>query len=104
MNRILSLSELTIDLGNIKNIRTVPYSGGNGGCYVVIELLKGNEYIYNPDTQETELIKPQIKEGFGEDRWADSFIKTITEEWKKYLEYKDERKPAPNTSIKAIAD
>jgi hypothetical protein len=95
MNRILLLSELAIDLGNIKNIRTVPYSGSDGGCYVVIELLKGHEYIFNPDTQETELIKPQIKEGFGKDKWADSFINTITEEWGKYLEYKDTPKFDP---------
>lgn len=58
MNRILSLNELTIDLGNIKNIRIVPFSGSVGGCYVIIELLKDHEYIYNPDSQETELIKP----------------------------------------------
>ncbi len=96
MNRILSLSELTIDLGNSKNIRTVPFSGSDGGCYVIIELLKGHEYVYNPDSQEMELIKPQIKEGFGENKWADSFINTIMEEWEKYLEYKDAPKPAPN--------
>lgn len=88
MNRIFSISNLTIDLGNIKNIRTVPFSGNTGGYYVVIELLKGREYVFNPDNEETELFEPQIKEGFGEIERVDFFIRSITEEWEKYLEYK----------------
>jgi len=90
MNRIYTFSNLTIDLGNIKNIRTVLFSGNTGGHYVIIELLKGREYVFNPETEEIELFEPQIKEGFGKIEWADFFIKSITEEWNKYLEYKDE--------------
>ena len=80
MNRILELSDVIIDLGNIKNLRTVPFSGSNGGCYVIIELLYGKEYVRNTETGEVELIEPLIKKGFGENKWADSFIKTIIEE------------------------
>jgi hypothetical protein len=91
MNRILSLSDLTIDLENIKNIRTVSFSENTGGHYVTIELFKGREYVFNPDTEETELFEPYIKEGFGKIEWADSFIKSRTEEWNKYLEYKEDK-------------
>lgn len=91
MNRILSLSDLTIDLGNIKNIRTIPFSGNTGGLYVIIELLKGREYVFNPEIEEAELFEPQIKEGFGTIERADYFIKSITEEWNKYLKSKEDQ-------------
>lgn len=90
MNRILELSDLNIDLGNIKNIRTVPFAGNTGGYYVIIELLKGREYVFNPETEETELFEPQIKEGFGSIESADYFTRSLTKEWNKYLKYKEE--------------
>ncbi len=89
MGRIFIYGDEAYDLGNIKHIDTTPFSGGYGGCYVNIHLLKGNEYVFNEDTGTTELIEPKIKKGFGEDRYAMSFIKTISEEWEKYLESKE---------------
>lgn len=92
MGRIFIYGDEAFDLGNIKNIDTTPYSGGYGGCYVNIHLLRGNEYVFNPDNETVELIKPKITKGFGEDRYAMSFIKTLTEEWEKYLESKENQK------------
>lgn len=89
MGRIFLYGDEAFDLGNIKNIDTTPFSGGYGGCYVNIHLLRGNEYIFNPDKETMELIKPKITKGFGEDRHAMSFIKNLTEEWEKYLESKE---------------
>ena len=90
MNRIYTFSDLSIDLGNIKNIRTIPFIGNTGGYYVVIELIKGKEYVYNPETGETELFEPQIKEGFGKIESAEFCVKSIKEEWNNYLKYKDD--------------
>ncbi|MGC3977782.1 MAG: hypothetical protein QM751_05815 [Paludibacteraceae bacterium] len=89
MGRIFIYGDESYDLGNIKHINTTPFSGGYGGCYVNIHLLKGNEYVFNEETETTELIEPKIVKGFGEDRYAMSFIKTISEEWEKYLESKE---------------
>ena len=85
MNRIFEVSNLTIDLGNIKNLRTEPFSSTSNGVYVIIELLNGKEYLQNPDTKEIELFEPQIKEGFGSIESAEYFMKSIREEWDKYL-------------------
>jgi hypothetical protein len=85
MKRVISISDLTIDLGNIKNIRIEPYSGGYGGCYVIIELLRGREYVFNPETEETKLIEPIIKQGFGSTDSAYSFVEEIEGAWNNYL-------------------
>lgn len=89
MGRIYFDGDDAFDLGNIKNIDTTPYSGGYIGCYVNIHLLRGNEYVFNPDNETTELIKPKIRKGFGEHSHALSYIKSLTEEWEKYLESKE---------------
>jgi hypothetical protein len=95
MDRIFEVSDLTIDLGNIKNLRTEPFSSSSNGVYVIIELLNGKEYLQNPHTEELELFEPQIKEGFGSIERAEYFMKLIREEWSKYLKHRDE-KPAHN--------
>lgn len=92
MGRIFLYGDEAYDLGNIKSIDTTPFSGGNGGCYVNIHLLKGNEFVFNPDKETTELITPKISKGFGEDKHAMSFIKNLTLEWEKYLENKETEK------------
>ena len=89
MGRIFNYGDESYDLGNIKNIDTTPFSGGYGGCYVNIHLLKGHEYVFNPDKEITELIEPKIVKGFGEDRHAMSFINAISKEWENYLESKE---------------
>lgn len=89
MGRIFLDGDEAFDLGNIKNIDTTPYSGSFDGCYVNIHLLKGHEYVFNPDNETTELIKPKITKGFGTYRDAMSYIKYITEEWENYLESKE---------------
>ena len=88
MGRIFIHGDEVYDLGNIKHINTTPYSGGYGGCYVNIHLLKGNEYVFNSETETTELIEPKIVKGYGNDSHAMSFIKIISKEWEKYLESK----------------
>lgn len=89
MGRLFKYGDEIFDLANIKNIDTTPFSGGYGGCYVNIHLLRGSEYIFNPEKETTELIKPKIEKGFGEDRHALLFIKNLTREWEKYLETKE---------------
>ncbi|MEG9327039.1 hypothetical protein V6B16_03755 [Salinimicrobium catena] len=91
MNRIFEISDLTIDLGNIKSLRTEQFSGSSTGVYVIIELLKGKEYVENPVTEELELFEPQIKKGFGSIERAEYFMKLIREEWNKYLKYREEK-------------
>ncbi|MDO5509190.1 MAG: hypothetical protein Q4F57_00705 [Weeksellaceae bacterium] len=86
MGRIFLFGNQAFDLGNIKYIDTKPFNGSDGGCYVNIHLLKGNEYLYNPEEETMELIQPIIRKGFGEDRHAWSFIEAISEEWGKFLE------------------
>jgi len=92
MGRIFINGDEAFDLGNIKSIDTTPFSGGFGGCYVNTHLLTGNEYVFNPDRETTELINPKITKGFGEDRHAMFFIKTLVGEWEKYLESKESQK------------
>lgn len=92
MNRILEIGDLTIDVSNIKNIRTEKFSNSSEGVYVIIDLLYGYNYVQNPETMEIELIAPRIKEGFGKIEWAESFMKPIREKWNEYLEYRDEEK------------
>lgn len=91
MKRIHSFGDLTIDLGNIKNLRLEPFSSKSNGYYVIIELLRGREYVYNEETEEMELFEPTIKEGFGSIEKASYFEKWITEEWNKFLEFNDEK-------------
>ncbi|MGM1055451.1 MAG: hypothetical protein ACQEWG_06155 [Bacteroidota bacterium] len=91
MNRIFEISDLTIDLGNIKNVRTEPFSSSSTGVFVIIELLHGKEYVQNPETGEIDLFEPQIKEGFGSIERAEFFMRSIKEEWNKYLKYKDNK-------------
>lgn len=93
MGRIFIYGGEAYDLGNIKYIDTQPYSGSDDGCYVQIHLLKGNEYVFNSETETTELIQPIITKGFGKNSYATSFIETITKEWEKYLENKDVENP-----------
>lgn len=81
MKRIFEVSDLTIDLGNIKNLRTESYSSSSNGVYVIIELLNGKEYVQNPESEELELFEPQIKKGFGSIERAEFFMKSIREEW-----------------------
>jgi hypothetical protein len=91
MKRVYEINDLTIDLGNIKNLRTEPFSSSSNGVYVIIELLNGKEYVQNPETEELELFEPQIKEGFGSIERAEFFMRSIREEWNKYLKYLDEK-------------
>lgn len=93
MGRIFIYGDEVYDLGNIKYIDTIPFSNSSDGCHVQIHLLKGNEYVVNPETETTELIQPIIKKGFGKNSYATSFIETITKEWEKYLENKDAENP-----------
>lgn len=86
MNKIFIYGDEAYDVSNIKYIDTTPFSGGYGGCYVNIHLLRGYEYVFNPETEITELIEPIIIKGYGNDSHAMSFIKTLSEEWEKYLE------------------
>lgn len=86
MERIFIFGDQAYDLGNIKHIDTQPYSDADDGSYVQIHLLRGKEYIFNPETEITELLEPIIKKGFGKNKHANSFIESITEEWAKYLE------------------
>ena len=90
MNRIIEIGDLTIDVGNIKNIRTEQFSSSSEGVFVIIELLYGYSYVQNPETSETELIAPVIKEGFGNIKRAESFMRLIREKWKEYLVHRDE--------------
>lgn len=89
MRRIFTYIDEVYDLGNIKHIDTRPFSGCNDGCYVQIHLLKGNEYVFNPETETTKLIEPKIEKGFSKNSHAVSFIKTISAEWEKYLESRE---------------
>jgi len=93
MGRIFNYLGVVIDLGNIKHIEAKYASTNNGypcDWYVQIELLKGNEYVLNPKTGETELIKPAIKIKCSYDGGdVETVIKDISEQWGKYLESKE---------------
>lgn len=96
MKRIYSFGDLTIDLGNIKNLRLEKFSSKSNGYYVIIELLRGKEYVYNEENEEIELFEPTIKEGFGSIERASYFEKSIKEEWNRFLEYKEEKITSEN--------
>ncbi len=93
MRRIFIYGDEAFDLGNIKHIDKKPFSGRDDGCYVQIHLLKGREYVFNPETEITELIEPIIKKGFGKNEHARIFIENISEEWDKYLSNQDSENP-----------
>lgn len=91
MGRIFNYLGVVIDLGNIKHIEEKYANTCNGypcDWYVQIELLNGNEYVLNPNTGETELIKPVIKIKCS-DGSVETVIKEIAEQWEKYLESKE---------------
>ena len=81
---------MTIDVGNIKNIRTDQFSSRYEGVFVIIELLYGYSYVQNPETTEAELITPLIKEGFGNIERAESFMRPVRDKWEEYLAYRDD--------------
>lgn len=85
MKRILSIADLSIDLGNIKTIRIENYGSDTTGQYVIIELLKGKEYVFNQETGATKLIKPLTIKGFGTSEKASYFLEKLTNAWDKYL-------------------
>jgi len=89
MGRIFNYGNETFDLGSIMYIDKRDFYNCDEGCYVQIHLLKGNEYVLNPDTGITELIKPVIEIGFGKNNHAINFIEAVSEEWEKYLESKE---------------
>jgi hypothetical protein len=89
MNRIYDISNLTINLANIKAIRIEHYTAGLEGAYVIIELLEGYSYVQHPETLATKLIAPEIRESFGKIEWAHSFAEDLSEAWNAYLEYSD---------------
>lgn len=93
MGRIFNYLGTVIDLGNIKHIEEKYADTSNGypcDWYVQIELLNGSEYVLNPNTGETELIKPTIKiKGSGSAGEMKFIIKEISEQWEKYLESKE---------------
>lgn len=89
MNRITEIGDLSIDLGNIRNLRFEAYNSGYDGGYAVIELLHGSEYLIDPDTGERILKRPIIKEGFGKIHLAHSFLDTIRKEWNDYLKHRN---------------
>ena len=94
MRRIYNYLGTVIDLGNIKHIEEKYANTCNGypcDWYVQIELLNGNEYVFNPDTETTELIKPVIKIECS-DGGVQTVIKDISEQWGKYLESKENDK------------
>lgn len=86
MGRLFLYGDEVYDLGNIKHIDTTPYSAKSDGCYVNIHLLKGREYLIDPDTLETKLFEPVIIKGFGKGEWAMSFIERLMVAWEMYLE------------------
>lgn len=91
MDRIITIDDLTIDLGNIKLINLKGYAHGSDSnipitCVrVVIELLNGKEYVYNQETGLNKLIKPRIIKRFGTGTAADLFVEQLKIEWSKYL-------------------
>ena len=87
MGRIYDIGKGYIDLGNIKYIDIRKCD--NDDCYLRIHLLKGSEYVYNPDTKESEFIKPIVEIYLYDASLARSYINDIKEEWEKYLESKE---------------
>ena len=91
MGRIFNYFGVVIDLGNIKHIEEKYADTCNGypcDWYVQIELLNGNEYVLNPNTGETELIKPLIKIKCS-DGSVETVVKEIAEQWEKYLDSRE---------------
>ena len=91
MQRIISINNTKIDLGNIKCIQNeCPVSGGGG--YLIVKLLRGKEYVYNEQIEGYELLESKIE------LYASSYSKAslwegeIEQEWTKYLN-KTEKTP-----------
>ena len=85
MKRTFEINNILIDLGYIKSIENDFQPMIDKGGYIIITLLKGNEYIFNENIKDYELIEPQIKifaPNYGK---AAYWIDEIEKEWNKYL-------------------
>lgn len=93
MERVFEYGDFVIDLGNIKCIKTrseESYSGYPRNWYIIIELLRGNEFVFNPETELTELVKPVIEIKFSAGN-VSPIISDISRAWGRYLESKEEK-------------
>lgn len=93
MKHIFNKFDIAFDLGNVKSVEIKSKSNFNGypcDCYIQIELLNGKEFIYNPDTGETDLVNPIINIKCNTCESADFMFKEIIKEWEKYLKSKEE--------------
>ena len=85
MKRIISINSISIDLGNIKSIRVKNWGSNTLGQTVIVDLLKGKEYVYNKLTGDTKLLKSQIREGFSNSKRASCFVEELETAWNEYL-------------------
>lgn len=94
MGRIYNDYGVAFDFEKIKCINKKNASWSNNGYptdfYLEIELLYGNEYVFNPDTHETDLIKPTIIINFAQNNSLEYVLNDIIEQWSIYLESKKE--------------
>jgi len=89
MDRVFIWNDIALDLDNIKSMRIEKFSGSPDGAYVVVELLRGAEYVMNPENDTAKLLTPIIKEGFSTTAWADNAMEDLAKRWNDYLEFRD---------------
>lgn len=85
MERVIEINSTLIDLGNIKSVENECYPMSQSGGHVIITLLKGREFVYNPKTKESVLIEPKIKLFADSYAKSDDWIIEIKEKWNTYL-------------------
>ena len=91
MERVIEIRGTLIDLGNIKSVENDSDAATYSDGYLIINLLTGREYVFNPGTKETVLIEPQIKI-FGSFDKVAVWFDEIKEKWNEYLIESDKMK------------
>ena len=89
MSRIAQICTVSIDLDNIKEIRFKKrYKDKDpefDDATITIKLLRGKEYVYNPQNKEWEMLEAEIIVEFRTVAAAKSFQLQIESKWQEYL-------------------
>jgi len=84
MDRIISVNNYKIDLGNIKCIQNHCSLSGDGG-YLIITLLRGKEYVYNEEINGYQLVESKIELYASNYSKASAWEEEIEQKWNSYL-------------------
>ncbi len=93
MNRIITISDITIDLEKIKVIQISPLSPQNNKCILTIEYNSRIVYSKNPLSEKVEQTKvvDTITKEFEDLQTAQHYQQKIEESWNTYVNEKSYR-------------